>query len=66
VLKQVAKVDERCRLEVLAYGLKTATRGWLVSVKVKGKKSGWATWRVTGKKAAPQNALASAVVGGCR
>ncbi len=66
VLKQVAKVDERCRLEVTAYGLKTAPHGWLVSVKVTGKKHGWGTWRVTGKKAAAQNALAKAVVTGCR
>lgn len=66
VLKQIAKVDERCKLEVTAYGLKTAPHGWLVSVKVKGKKSGWGVWRVLGKKATPSNALAKAIVSGCR
>jgi hypothetical protein len=48
-----------------ALGVKPFRAGWLVSVKVTGKVSGWSSWQVVGTKAAASNPLAKKIATGC-
>src|SRR3954454_3735734 len=65
VLAQVARADEKCNVKVLAFGLKPASKGWLVTIKLSGGRKGWGTWRVTGRKAVASNKLAKDIAAGC-
>jgi hypothetical protein len=68
-LKVVARFKRPCKLttpRLGAFSVKPSGAGWLVSIRVGGKVSGWSTWRVAGTKVKPANTLAKKIAAGCR
>ena len=68
VMRVIARFNGPCKLttpRLAATSVKPSGAGWLVSVRLLGKKGGWSTWRAAGQKVTPANALAKRVVAGC-
>ena len=64
VMRALARIDERCRLDVVAFRVTPIQRGWRMRVRLAGRVRGWATWNVVGSRIAPADPFTAEVAAG--